>query len=486
MKKQLLIKAVTLILAFGFPLMAGAGTSDKVSSWFDNMNYSNVTGGGVYEGQGARYATLGGVSARAPITQPFNFVSVQTPKFSAGCGGIDFYSGGFSAIDADQFVENLRAIGQNAQSLAYMLAIQIVSPQLSGVMERIQTWADKYLNLNMDSCEAARGLMGGAMDMMGQQESNCTLKRMQQTGESWDQANYYCTTGGKRTQTDAMGGDANFVEFVNGNLTWYVLMENPLFQSDTEFSEMVMNITGALIMTKQNPSQDDSPVDIREILPAIDNGDKTERFENIYTALLFGSDSVDSMKIYRCQPGAGGGALNSKDGCNNPTSDLQSVTPSWQGLNKRVEDLVVSIQSKIADDQALTPEEVGLVNSTSVPLYRYLSASAAYFKIGTDLGHVKEYSRLIAEDILIKSLKSVVDKVEQQAAVMPGGMSGGERMKEFRERLRGVAVGLAKMREKTNFSIDKYFEMQDRIVKYEQQILARLDSGYIQAAAWGR
>ena len=99
---------------------------------------------------------------------------------------------------------------------------------------------------------------------------------------------------------------------------------------------------------------------------------------------------------------------------------------------------------------------------------------------------MKEYSRLIAEDILIKSLKSVVDKVEQQAAVMPGGMSGGERMKEFRERLRGVAVGLAKMREKTNFSIDKYFEMQDRIVKYEQQILARLDSGYIQAAAWGR
>lgn len=153
----------TLALAIGLtlPSVSSADTAAKVNSWFSNMNYATVTNPGVYEGQSARYATLGGVSTRAPITQPFNFINVQTPKFSAGCGGIDFFAGGFSAIDANQFVENLRAIGQNAQSLAFMLAIQIVSPQLSGVMEDINTWAQKLNQMNMDSCQAATALVGG-------------------------------------------------------------------------------------------------------------------------------------------------------------------------------------------------------------------------------------------------------------------------------------------------------------------------------------
>lgn len=480
------LKAIIHALAV-LPILAASGTAlsdtaDKVSSWFNDMNYSNVTAAGVYEGQGARYATLGGVSARAPITQPFQFVSVQTPKFSAGCGGIDFYSGGFSAIDADQFIQNLRAIGQNAQSLAYMLAIQIVSPQLSGVMERIQTWADKYLNLNMNSCEAASALMGGAMDMMGADSANCTIKRMSQAGETWDQANYYCTTGGRRSQTDALGGDPNYVDFVNGNLAWYVLMENPLFSSDTEFSELIMNLTGAILITKVTPGDDSSAIDVKEILPALANGEQTERFRNIYTALLYGTDAVDQMQIYRCQPSAS----SSKDGCNNLTSNLQSVSPTWQGLNRRVEDLVMSIQSKIGDDAPLTPEEIGLINATSVPLYRYLSASAAYFRNDSHIGHVAEYSRLIAEDILLTSLASVVTKVEQQSAMMPGGMSGSERMLSFRENLRSVSVGLARMRKDTELTIEQYFEMQDRIAQYERLVMSRLDSGYIQAALWSR
>ncbi|WP_223823293.1 conjugal transfer protein TraH [Candidatus Enterovibrio altilux] len=58
------------------------------------MNYATVTNPGVYEGQSARYATLWEMSTRAPITQPFNFINAQTLKFSAGCGGIDFFAGG--------------------------------------------------------------------------------------------------------------------------------------------------------------------------------------------------------------------------------------------------------------------------------------------------------------------------------------------------------------------------------------------------------
>ena len=45
--------------------------------------------------------------------------------------------------------------------------------------------------------EAATKLVGGALELFGKKEANCTIKRMQQAGEDWNTANYYCTTGGR-------------------------------------------------------------------------------------------------------------------------------------------------------------------------------------------------------------------------------------------------------------------------------------------------
>jgi len=111
-------RSLSLIIIFFLliPSTALAGVAEKLNSWFGQQNYSNATRPGVYETQSARYATLGGLSYRAPITQPFRLLSLQTPRFSAGCGGLDLYGGGFSVMNADQFVEALRAIGQNAAS----------------------------------------------------------------------------------------------------------------------------------------------------------------------------------------------------------------------------------------------------------------------------------------------------------------------------------------------------------------------------------
>jgi len=297
---KLRLTLVTALLLVAMPIRTTfADTAAKVDSWFNNMNYANVTAPGVYEGQSARFATLGGISARAPITQPFNFVSVQTPKFSAGCGGIDFYAGGFSAIDSDQFIDNLRAIGQNAQSLAFMLAIQIVSPQLSGVMEDIQTWADKYLNMNMDSCEAASKLVGGALQYLDEEKANCITTRQNDYGEDYSTASFACTTGGSRKTTTGDDGDVNKTDFVKGNLAWYVLMQDPFFQDDLEFAEVVVNIIGTVIISDV-PGPSDTPVDVRIIQPAIKDTVEKERFDNIYTALLYGNQATEQLRIYRC------------------------------------------------------------------------------------------------------------------------------------------------------------------------------------------
>jgi conjugative transfer pilus assembly protein TraH len=486
MKLKLKALSFSLAVSFGAVLTAGtaqADTAAKVTQWFNNMDYANVTGPGIYEGQTARYATLGGISTRAPITQPFNFINVQTPKFSAGCGGIDFYSGGFSAINANQFVQNLRAIGQNAQSLAFMLAIQIVSPQLSGVMEDINTWAQKLNALNMDSCDAATQLVGGAMDFFGAKEENCTIKRMNDFGEDWNVANYNCTTGGEIKNTESAGASPNAITFAKGNLAWSVLMQDPLFSNDLEFAEMILNITGTIIITDSNGS-DDSESTISFIDPTIDdNGAFTERGKNIYTALLLGNDATVNIKYYRCDQNRNA----DPDGCTRMTNNLQDLVPGWQGLTSRVRDEIVDIVDKIYNDQPLNNVQLGIVRSTRIPLYKYLAVTAAYFPRGFNVGSVtNDYTDLIAEDILLRNLSAVIEKARQAISSMPNDMGASNEAKDFHARLDKILKGIGKLKDENNNDADLYFAMQGRIQNYERAIMSRLNSGMVQSAMWGR
>ncbi|OZC34959.1 hypothetical protein B9Q17_00210 [Marinobacter vinifirmus] len=479
--KRSIFKATALSLAIILPASSLADTGSKVASWFDNMNYATVTSPGVYEGQSARFATLGGISARAPITQPFNFVSVQTPKFSAGCGGIDFYAGGFSAIDANQFIDNLRAIGQNAQSLAFMLAIQIVSPQLSGVMEDIQTWSNKYLNMNMDSCEAASKLVGGALQYFDQEKANCITTRQNDYGEDFSTASFACTTGGSRKSTVGSDGEVNKTDFVKGNLAWYVLMQDPFFQADTEFAEVVLNIIGSVIIADMAGASD-TPVEIRIIEPAIKDVIEKERFQNIYTALLYGNQATEQLRVYRCI-----GATSDPNSCASMTNSLQTINPAWTGLYARVEQLLQSIITKIDTDSALSLQERGLIASTNVPIYRFLSASTTYFPRGTDISKItQEYTTLIAHDILLRSLDAVIQRVEQRSSTLRKGMSEATRIKAFREDLEAVMRGLAKLRQDNEYTTEQLISMQERIYKYEKALLPKLGGEIVTAAMWGK
>lgn len=461
---------------------ANASVGNKVDSWFDNMNYSNVTAPGVYEGQSARYLSLGGVYTRAPITQPFKFFNIQTPKFSAGCGGIDFYAGGFSAIDSKQLIENLRTIGQNAASLAFMLAIQIVSPQLSSTMEQIQSWANYFNQLNMDSCEAAQALVGGALDLFGADQGNCTVKRINDYGEDWTTANHNCTTGGKKQQTQT--SDANVVEFTKGNLTWVILMDDLFFKNDQEFAELILNLVGTVIITSTNNS-DDSSKDIRNIVPAITDSGETERWKNIYTALMWGKSAVDKLKLYRCKGNDNGASRTSPEGCDVMSIDLEDVSVNWDGMNQKVEKIFKSILSKIKSDQELTNEEKGLIASSKLPVYRFLTSISVAYPKSIDLQTTYQpYVEIIAQDIVINALSTTISNVKQRAAMMKKGVSDATKVKEFRAQLDTVQKGITEIQKELKNQAESVMEMQKRILEYEKQVMPKLSQGIVATTMW--
>ena len=106
-------RLVSMVVAFVALVVASPARADIASDmagFFDDMNLANVTRPGVYEGQSAGYFTGGGVYLRTP-PRSYTLYSVQWPRFRAGCGGIDLFTGGFSFINASEFVDMLQSIG---------------------------------------------------------------------------------------------------------------------------------------------------------------------------------------------------------------------------------------------------------------------------------------------------------------------------------------------------------------------------------------
>ena len=154
------MKRVTLAAALAFSAPSAAMTMQEL---FDEVNaMSNVTDPSVLQGQTMNIYSGGSLFMRAP-KRTYQLATVSAPSWGAGCGGIDLYLGGLSYISKDQFVQMLRNIGSNALGYSFKLAIQNLCPTCDNVMQALQATAQAANRLNIDSCEAAKGIVNAAL-----------------------------------------------------------------------------------------------------------------------------------------------------------------------------------------------------------------------------------------------------------------------------------------------------------------------------------
>ena len=128
---------------------------------------ANLTAAGVRQSANLQIVTGGGFVYKAPRTDftPFYFTP---PKLSAGCGGIDLFMGAFSIPSKDEFLNYLRSIGSSLPGLAFQLALQTLSPDLSEQVTSFRDLIRDYSGRFQDSCTAAQTLleMSGAQAHM--------------------------------------------------------------------------------------------------------------------------------------------------------------------------------------------------------------------------------------------------------------------------------------------------------------------------------
>ena len=119
MRKTLIAQALAVIMSVT-PLVATSGAlQSQMDSVFDSM--INVTRPGVFEGQRRGVVSAGSVYVRNKIVDT-NVVTFVPPSWKGGCGGIDFFGGSFSFIDADQFIQLMRAVASNLKTVESTLS----------------------------------------------------------------------------------------------------------------------------------------------------------------------------------------------------------------------------------------------------------------------------------------------------------------------------------------------------------------------------
>lgn len=437
-------------LCFTASASAFASVDSDLNTFFNKLGFEgNATGAAAWQGQAAGYVTGGNLFLRNQVKQ-IQVMSLSPPSLTAGCGGIDAYLGAFSFINSDQlqqFVKNLMA---NSQGYFFDLALQTVAPELKDAKDYLQKIATDLNSMNISSCQAAQGIIGGLWPrtQVSQQKVCQDIAGDHNLFADWAASRQGCTVGGEmgHVMNNASPQEKDQV-LRSKNLMWEILSSNATFGDDPELKELVMNLTGTLIYDGNGtPSV---------LVPLVDHPD-------LIRALMYGG----GVQIQRCV--SQGDCLKTKTGY---------VTVSANNaLVRKVETLIAGIRDKLRTDEGLTETEKGFIQSTSVPVLRYLIDP---MQLDLNVNMLSRLSDYIAYDMLLQYLKELVD----QARVQMGSRNYPDpQMATLRNNVTEASAQVEALQQQVQTKADALIDL-DRQMNYlrqatSSQLLERYQQNY--------
>ena len=367
-------KCVVAVITAAYVLGAQAMTMQQL---FDGVNANgNVTGPSVIQGQTMNVYSGGALFMRSP-QRTYNLASVTPPSLTAGCGGIDTYLGSFGHINSAQFVAMLKNIGSNALGYGFKLAITNLCPTCANVTEALQATANFVNQAQVNSCEAAKGVVNASLPDAWTKETVNTAKvfgvdsgQFASVSEAWDKV---YNNWGQATAVNANAAAADPVKarFVpSGNVVWKALKR--IENLDDDYRMLLMSLTGTVILNEANMTS-------TSILPT---GITVE-------SLIGQATATSSSAVYlKCIDSV------AEDGCLNP-----QPTP-WPGdsfrtmIRKKMEDVVDHMVNRTAyADPAAT---YGFLGATELPVYKMLAVATSGGSTGMADAMIGTYQELIA------------------------------------------------------------------------------------------
>jgi len=395
-------RVIASLLALIIPLTSQANVQTSMQSWFNDIGaYGNVTGPAAYQGQTMNLYSGGSLYMRTPVKN-YQLATISPPGFKAGCGGIDLFAGSFSFINKEQLTALLRNIANNAIGYAFMMAVKSISPDLADLMQYLQDQISKVNNLNINSCQAAEGMVaaiGSTLTDKTQEKegkvAGASLNLYADVFESWDA--WKDRAKAKQTRQAAISADTrNKDTFDPGNVVWRALSR--VNGVDDETRQLMMSMTGTIIIVP--PGEDESGSSTDQKAKWLYKPGAKITFRQFVGD---GSSATATLSGLICEEYAD---------CKNPTYTENGITSG--SFAKYVRDKIVTMKQKVESRDAggQGTIDVSLISASSLPVWKMLSL-AANMPGGDFL--VENHTQLVAVDVahsyftnLAKTLREAV------------------------------------------------------------------------------
>ncbi|WP_037586018.1 conjugal transfer protein TraH [Stenoxybacter acetivorans] len=377
------LSAICVSLFLIIPANVHAGIENDMADMFNSMGVEgNYTEGGAFHGQAGSLYTGGSLSVRAPVSH-LNPVNVQPPSISAGCGGIDFFAGGFSFVNKEQFIAFTRNLGNNAAGVAFELALKALDPMIQDAIGEIRNVADMINQGNMNSCQAARQVVGGVMGKIAEgMTSGCKAEVVGNGSEEAGAAPWYCQSAArlKKAADEARGSGSpqDVIDITGGNLAYEAIKRfggNRIENFSEEEIDLMISLSGTAVffpIKEKSGKEGDVTTDHKVYEPTIKK--VTELLDNqnleIKNAGTDQETATITLNILQCRDGTD----KLREVCAvNQNTRIFSIRHKIKRLLKKLVDNII----QDAEWNAAQREEmVKLVNHTSMPILRMAVSDA--------------------------------------------------------------------------------------------------------------
>ena len=445
-------RASAIIMLCVFTHAASANVSGDLDAFMDGIGYaSNTTRPQAFQSQAAGFYGGGSVYARNPVHQ-YQLVSLDMPDYRAGCAGIDLYAGSLSYISGDKLKDLGRQVMTNSGAYAVDVMLATTVPALKQVRDFLQATVQKVNQMSVNSCEAAQTLVGGIYPKTAaSQEKICHDQyRMGNTGAGHDYvaARMACAGDGFKNTMEKAATDPKQKEQVvlNKNIVWSLIRDKSFLGSDTELAEMVMSLTGTLIIDKEGH---------------VTNVPSLASSQSLIQALIGSTNAgAHTAKIWHCG-----------DEKNCLTVSLADVNiPEGKSLSGRVRTMIGSLNQKLKDDAILTDTEVNFLAMTPLPVLKFLSVlnNAQYGDAAVDM---EEYSTLIAQDMMQQYLSELFEAVNN---ALLGSALNEDLLKDVRQRIDSASAKISALDPQVSRKLTEKLALINNMVRVERQLAASL------------
>lgn len=460
-------KQRTRIAAAGLALLlACSPATGGLSNFYDSVSsYYNVTSPQAIEGQAMHVFTGGGLYYRSPM-KTYSLFNMSLPSLRAGCGGIDFFGGSFSFINADEFVQLLRNIGQNAVGVFFMTAMQAMAPDIAEIIKYLQNVAQDMNATNVNSCEAAEWLVNASkayiLNKSNAQTSLITAMKNSLFSD-YDQARREVAGDDAKAQQtqDAVKNDPNAnARLVMGNIVWRAMSRAGLasYLSEKE-RRLAMSTVGALVFSPAPGAPEGSP-------PRLSYKPRTITFEQLINKGDGAENAASNPKIITCLDGTG------EEQCTVMGNEPYDGEPFAKLAAQKMRE----IYDKIRTRSALSHGEIGFVNATSIPVYRLLSVAAAYEPDSVAHSMIETYSDAIGAELAAAFILKALDEVEKAlfSRAYEGAQAEVDALKEFRATMNALRQEIHKQRIAYTNKINSLGAMMEKVTFLEKSYMNTL------------